>query len=98
MTSPMDEALHRTADAVERYRVPAQKISIAAESLERMPSDARRDAEVYAMADAISEASIVHAGPHPGCLTCHSLENALAVAMGSVRAEADLALTKLFSE
>lgn len=98
MTSPMDEALRRTNKAVERYEVPNQKIGIAAESLERMPAELRRDTEVYAMADAISELATAHRGRHDDCVTCTSLENALAVAMASVRAEADVALRAMAGE
>lgn len=98
MTSPMDEALRRTNEAVERYEVPAQKIAIAAQSLERMPGDLRHDCEVYAMADVISELATAHGGKHENCLTCNGLANALAVAMGAVRAEADLALAKMIGE
>jgi hypothetical protein len=98
MTSPMDEALRRTNEAVERYDVPNKKIGIAAESLERMPAELRHDTEVYAMADAISELAAAHRGRHEGCVTCTSLENALAVAMASVRAETDIALRAMISE
>jgi hypothetical protein len=98
MTSPMDEALRRTSEAVERYAVPQKMIAIAAESLERMPKDLRREVEVDAMANAITELAGQHNGPHPDCLTCIGLGDALAVAMGSVRAEADLALTRMLGD
>jgi hypothetical protein len=47
------------------------------------------------MADAISELALAHGGKHQDCVTCISLANALAVAMGAVRAEADLALVRM---
>jgi hypothetical protein len=98
MTSPMDEALRRTNEAVERYQVPERMIAIAASSLEEMPEDARRTTEVNALVNAITEAAGQHGGPHPACVTCVGVGNALAVAMGSVRAEADLVLTRLLGE
>jgi hypothetical protein len=98
MTSPMDEALRRTNEAVERYEVPQRMIAIAARSLEEMPERPRRENEVNALVNAITELADQHGGGHPSCLTCVGLSNALAVAMGSVRAEADLVLTKLYGE
>jgi hypothetical protein len=98
MTSPMDEALRRTADAVDQYDVPEKIIAIAAQSLEPMPGDVRHDCEVNALVDAILHVAGPHGGPHDGCLTCHGISNALAVSMGVVRAEADLAFTRMLGE
>ena len=98
MTSPMDEALRRTNEAVERYAVPQKMIAIAADCLERMPEDARHDSEVDALVDAVLQVAGPHSGPHPNCITCVGISNALAVSMGVVRAEADLALAKMIAE
>jgi len=98
MTSPLDEALRRTSEAVEKYQVPQRMIAIAALSLEEMPQDVRRECEVDALVSAIAELAGQHGGPHAACVTCISVGNALAVAMGSVRAEADVALTRLIGE
>jgi hypothetical protein len=98
VTSPMDDALRRTADAVERYAVPQRLIGLAAQSLEPMPAEVRRNSEVNALVDAIVRIAGEHGGPHDSCLTCHSVSNALAVAMGSVRAEADLALAQMLGD
>jgi hypothetical protein len=94
----MDDALRRTNEAVERYAVPERMISIAALSLEGMPERVRRENEVNALVNAITEVAGQHGGGHPDCVTCIGLGNALAVAMGSVRAEADLAFAKMIGE
>lgn len=98
MTSPMEEALRRTTEAVERYEVPQRLIGLAAQSLEPMPAEVRHNSEVNALVDAIVRIAGEHGGPHDSCLTCHSVSNALAVSMGVVRAETDLALSRMYGD
>jgi hypothetical protein len=98
MTSPMDEALRRTNEAVERYQVPQRLIGVATQSLEQMADGVRHQSELYALVDSVQWLAGSHDGPHPECLTCHALKNTLAVSMAAVRAETDIALTALMDE
>jgi hypothetical protein len=96
MTSPMDDALRRTTHAVEQYAVDPDMIALAAKALERLPVGFRVESEVRALTDAILLIAAGHGGPHESCDTCRPITNALAVAMGSIRAETDLTLRDLF--
>jgi hypothetical protein len=99
MTGPLDDALRRTVAAVERYRVPQDVIARAADALARMPGDYRRETEVGALVDAIVEIADAHAGQCPDeCPACGAVRNALAVAMGVIRAETDLELRRIYDE
>lgn len=99
MSSPLDDALKRTADAVARFHVPDDMIAWAATSLEGMPAGDRVRLEVEALLDAIVEIASAHGGHcADDCPVCKSIRNALAVAMGVVRAEADIALKAMYSE
>jgi hypothetical protein len=69
-------------------------IAVAARSLAGKPCQVRAKMEVDALHDAILVIAGEHAGPHPGCGTCHALRNGLAVAMGIVRAEVDVELER----
>lgn len=98
MVSLMDEALRRTNEAVERYEVPQKVIAVAAQCLESMSADARHETEVEALVDANLQVAASHGGPHPDCMTCQRIKNALAVSMGVVRAETDLALSRMYGD
>jgi hypothetical protein len=98
MTSPLDDALHRTLSAVDRYGVDQDMIGRAATSLQRMPAERRQEVEVTALVDAVVHMAVVHGGPHGGCSTCLAVANAVAVAMGVVRAETDLRLQEMLEE
>jgi kynureninase len=92
----MDDALRRTTHAVEQYAVPDELIAMAAGSLMQMPAAARAQAEIHALAEGIVLIADEHAGPHESCGMCHAIGNALAVAMGAIRAEADLELRRMY--
>jgi hypothetical protein len=94
----MDDALHRTIEAVTRYEVPDRVIAIAAASLEGMPGNARRDSELFALVDSVQLVAGSHGGVHPDCTTCTAIKNSLAVSMAAVRAEADIALSEMIAD
>jgi hypothetical protein len=87
---PIDEILRTTVRAAGRYDVPERMIAAAATALESMGDDARRQAGVNALHDAVLQVARLHGGPHDGCGTCSAVRNGLAVAMGVVRAEVDV--------
>lgn len=98
MTSPLDEALRRTSEAAGRYGVPEKMIAAAASSLIRVRCPQRAELELGALHDAILTVADMHGGVHPGCPTCGAIGNALAVAMGVVRAEVDVEFAAKFGE
>jgi hypothetical protein len=94
MTGPLDEALHRAANAVERHQVPEAVIARAAESLTEMAVRRRRESEVEALVDAILD--IAECGDVDDMAT--SIRNAVAVAAGVIRAETDLELDRIYNQ
>lgn len=89
MTSPLDDALKRTAAAVDRYGAPENMIAAAAGSLTRLACAQRVGLEIDALHGAILTVADAHAGPHERCATCSAVRDSLAVAMGILRAEVE---------
>jgi hypothetical protein len=98
VTSSLDDALRRTAAAVEHYHVDQKMIGVVAGSLTPMPLEQRAFVEVAGFTDAIVRIADTHDGPHDGCDMCAAIGNGLAAAMGVVRAETDLQLKSMLGE
>jgi hypothetical protein len=98
VTSPLDDALQRTTAAVDRYQVEQRMIGVVAGTLTRLPLEQRASVGMAGLVDAIVRLADVHDGPHDDCGMCEAIGNALAAAMGVVRAEADVKLREMLGE
>jgi hypothetical protein len=92
----MDDALRRLMNTVDQYGIPEQMIQAASRSLVGMPAEQRVQTEIHALVDAILLIADDHAGGHDDCVTCSKVANAVATAMGVIRAENVLDLKRAF--
>ncbi len=89
MTSPLDDALARATDAVERYEAPEPMIEVTRKALLGLSAGRRAEVERAGLIDAVLTVAEIHAGPHRGCGDCAALRSGLAVVMGGLRAQVD---------
>ena len=99
MTSPADDNLKYLSASAQQYQVPDSIIDLVSGTLEPMDQPRRGLSEVDALIDAVQVVADKHAGPHEdGCDTCDGIRNGLSVALGIVRAEANLTFAKMIGE